>query len=73
MNNELSEKIARVLGADEFDSLKNWWEDDKYKKKRRAWFAGSCIFLSLIILLLATCGSPNVGDPDDGPPSTLVE
>jgi hypothetical protein len=73
MNNELSEKIARILGADEFDNLNNWWEDDKYKKKRRAWFAGACIFLSLFILVVTNCGSPDAGDPDDGPASTLVE
>ena len=73
MSRDLSERIAGVLGADEYDDLKTWWEDDKYKKKRRAWFAGACLALALFILTATTCGSPDVGDPDDGPPSTLTE
>jgi hypothetical protein len=73
MSGDLSEKLARLLGADEYEDLKAWWREDKYKKKRRAWFAGGCLALALFILTMTTCGSPDAGDPDDGPPSTLVE
>lgn len=73
MNGDFSERIARYLGADEYDDLSKWWKDNKYKKKRRAWFAGTCLFLSLFIILIANCGGPDAGDPDNGPPSTLTE
>ncbi len=74
MNEQMSEKIAGVLGADEYDGLKDWWEGDKYKGKRRGWLIGVCISLSLLILIISSCSNnPDVRNPNDGPPSTMVE
>lgn len=73
MSGDLSERIAGVLGAEEYDDLKAWWNEDKYKKKRRAWLAGACLALAIFILIVSSCGSPDAGNPADGPRSTLVE
>jgi|AntRauTorckE6833_2_1112554.scaffolds.fasta_scaffold03647_9 hypothetical protein len=73
MNQETSEKLAKLLGADDYDSLNNFFNDDKYKQSRRYWLIGTCFSLTLFVLTASNCGGPDVGNPNDGPASTLSE
>ena len=73
MNREYSEKLASYLGADAYDGLDDWWTKDQYKPNRRYTIIGVCLVLAICIFGLTNCGGPDVGDPNDGPASTLSE